>query len=846
FNCGIGPLIFADQFIQLSSSLASKYIYGLGEHRGSFLHDVNWSRYAFWSRDVFPAENLNLYSVHPFYLSIEDDGNAHGVFLLNSNTMEAILQPSPSITWRTIGGILDFYVFLGPSPDQVIQQYTEVIGRTFMPPYWGLGFHLCRWGYETVDGTRKITDRMRNAKIPQDVQWNDIDYAIDYKDFTLNEKVFGDLPKFIDELHNNDQHYIHIVDPGIAADSAPGTYEPFDLGKKMDIFIKLDGKYIEGKVWTNVTVFPDFINPRTSEWWYRMISEWYKKVHFDGLWIDMNEPVQFGNGSLIGCPQSKYDNPPYTPGIFEGILKAFTLCASADQYKSKHYDVHSLYGLTEMKATFEAIARIRLEKRPFIISRSTYPSSGKYGGHWLGDNFSKWKDMWYSIPGILNFNMFGIPLVGADICGFNNNSNEALCQRWHQLGAFYPFSRNHNSLHVVNSTEKCKDQDPTAFSEAMQISTRDVLLKRYYLLPYLYTLFHKSHVNGTTVARPLFFEFPHDDYALTVDTQFLWGEALLISPVLQEGAVTVTAYFPNHSWYDFDTGACVPGFSSETGKDLNNYCTDSSIPGVRVPGLSGETGKNLINYCTDSSIQGVRVPDLPGQTGKNLNNYTDSSIQGVRVPGLPGETGKNLNNYCTDSSIQGVRVPDLPGETGKNLNNYCTDSSIQGVRVPDLPGETGKNLNNCCTDSSIQSTPMDKINLHIRGGNIIPAQEPGITTKESRQNKFHLIVALCTKNEADGELYLDDGDTLDAYEQELYAYVRFQANATSVISQIVKLGFTGSDSADLGLVKVFGVVQQPSYVSANGVKAQFSYKNKVLTIEKLNLSLLKPFTIVWK
>ncbi|XP_006813688.1 lysosomal alpha-glucosidase-like [Saccoglossus kowalevskii] len=101
-----------------------------------------------------------------------------------------------------------------------------------MPPYWGLGFHLCRWGYETVDGTRKVTDRMRNAKIPQDVQWNDIDYAVAYKDCTLNKKVFGDLLKFIDELHNNGQHYIHIVDPGIAADSAPGT---FDLGKKMDI-----------------------------------------------------------------------------------------------------------------------------------------------------------------------------------------------------------------------------------------------------------------------------------------------------------------------------------------------------------------------------------------------------------------------------------------------------------------------------------------------------------------------------------------------------------------------------------------------------------------------------------
>ncbi|XP_077869813.1 lysosomal alpha-glucosidase-like, partial [Saccoglossus kowalevskii] len=113
-----------------------------------------------------------------------------------------------------------------------------------------------------------------------DVQWNDIDCAVAYTDCTLNKKVFGDLPKFIDELHNNGQHYIHIMDPGIAADSAPGTYEPFDLGKKMDIFIKLDGKYIEGKVWTNVTVFPDFINPRTSEWWYQMISEWYKKSTF--------------------------------------------------------------------------------------------------------------------------------------------------------------------------------------------------------------------------------------------------------------------------------------------------------------------------------------------------------------------------------------------------------------------------------------------------------------------------------------------------------------------------------------------------------------------------------------
>jgi alpha-glucosidase (family GH31 glycosyl hydrolase) len=58
---------------------------------------------------------------------------------------EVILQPAPAVTFRTLGGLLDFFIFLGPSPQKVIQQYTEVVGKPHMPPYWGLGFHLCRY-----------------------------------------------------------------------------------------------------------------------------------------------------------------------------------------------------------------------------------------------------------------------------------------------------------------------------------------------------------------------------------------------------------------------------------------------------------------------------------------------------------------------------------------------------------------------------------------------------------------------------------------------------------------------------------------------------------------------------
>ncbi|XP_013407695.1 lysosomal alpha-glucosidase-like [Lingula anatina] len=167
FNSNVSaPLIFANQFLQIASELSSPYLYGLGEHQGTFLKNISWAQMAFWARDVPPMNDVNLYGDHPFYLNIEKDGQAHGVFLLNSNAMSVSLQPTPSIIYRTTGGILDFYIFLGPSPQDVVQQYTDVIGKPYLPPYWSLGFHLCRWGYNSSNMTRTVIERMRRGKFP--------------------------------------------------------------------------------------------------------------------------------------------------------------------------------------------------------------------------------------------------------------------------------------------------------------------------------------------------------------------------------------------------------------------------------------------------------------------------------------------------------------------------------------------------------------------------------------------------------------------------------------------------------------------------------------------------------
>ncbi|KAK9880765.1 hypothetical protein WA026_013086 [Henosepilachna vigintioctopunctata] len=530
-------MIFANQFLQISGKLPSHLIYGIGEQQSNLMLSSNWTRVTLFNHDEIPQFNKNLYGSHPFYMVMENSTNAHGVFLLNSNAIDILLQPTPAITFRTIGGVLDFFFFLGPTPAEVISQYTDLVGKPYMPPYWGLGFHLCRFGYKTLNETKKVMQRNIDAGIPLDTQWNDLDYMNNSNDFTYDKKNFGGLPKFIEELHQNGMHYIPLIDAGVSASEQKGTYPPYDEGVKMDIFVKNSSDEIFiGKVWNKgSTVWPDFTHPNTVDYWTMLLKDLHEQIAFDGAWIDMNEPSNFYSGSITGCPKNNLENPPYIPNVDGGFLNYKTMCMSCKHYVGLHYDVHNLYGFTEAIVTNFALAEIR-GKKPMVISRSTFPGHGHYAGHWSGDVVSSWTDMKFTIPKLLSFSLYGIPLMGADICGFNGNTTASLCNRWMQLGAFYPFSRNHN-------TDDGIDQDPAALGDLVIRSSRKALMARYSLLPYLYTLFWAAHTNGDTVSRPLFFEFTSDSNTYNIDSQFLWGPALMIIPVLEDGMVTVKGYF---------------------------------------------------------------------------------------------------------------------------------------------------------------------------------------------------------------------------------------------------------------------------------------------------------------
>ncbi|RDD41921.1 Lysosomal alpha-glucosidase [Trichoplax sp. H2] len=552
FDSSVSGFIFEDQFLEISSKLPSIYFYGLGEHEHQSLAHSNWNwhRWGMFSRDEFPGPNRNLYGVHPMYLNVEDaDGNSNVVLLVNSNAMEAVLTPLPGITWRTIGGILDFYVFLGPSPANAVSQYIKTIGLPYFPPYWSLGFQLCRWGYNSLDRVKQVVEDMRAADIPMDVQYGDLDYMKYQLDFTYDPVRYDGLPAFVDELHSRGQKYIIILDPAISDNQTSGTYPPYDDGAKRDIFIRhADNRVMVGKVWPRGNaVFPDYTSESGRTWWKNLIVDFHNTIKFDGLWIDMNEPANFVPGSVVGCPNDRYNNPPYMPkGIKGNNLYEKTLCMDGKQAWGTHYDVHSLYGYSEIQPTLEG-CRNATGKRGMVISRSTFVGGGKESGHWLGDNWSGWPPMAYSIVGSLEFNMFGIPYIGADICGFFNNATASLCNRWMQLGAFYTFARNHNGNGFL-------PQHPPAFGAQNAANARKVLLTRYRLLPYLYTLFFEAATEGKTVMRSLMMEFPRDITARTISRQFLWGSALLITPVLEDNANSVYGYFPSGRWFDYYTG----------------------------------------------------------------------------------------------------------------------------------------------------------------------------------------------------------------------------------------------------------------------------------------------------
>lgn len=499
--------------------------FGCGERTSGL--EKTGSHQVFWNTDPpvgHTASLNNLYTSIPFLLALEG-GRAWGLFFDNPGRVEFDLaHDDPSRSWfGAQAGDLIYYVFAGPTPRAVLERYTELTGRTPLPPLWALGNHQSRYSYMSADELREIARQFRQREIPCDALYLDIDFMDRYRVFTWDPTRFPDPSGLTSDLQAQGFRVVTIVDPGVAADS---DYRVYAEGRQHDLFCKTGaGEEYQNVVWPGWCAFPDFSSVRARAWW----GQQHKPLvdsGVAGIWCDMNEPAVF-----VPAHSTMPDDVVH-PG---------------DGRPRMHGEIHNLYGSLMARATWEALRALRPERRPFVISRSGYAGLQRYALQWTGDNSSWWEHLWMSMPQLQNMGLSGLAWCGVDVGGFWGDATGELLARWTEFGVFQPLCRNHSALGT-------RRQEPWMFGEPYESVIRQMLQLRQRLLPYLYSAFEECHRTGAPILRALLFEYPDDPVTFTADDEFLLGDALLLAPITRPGIEHRHVYLPRGTWHHLWSG----------------------------------------------------------------------------------------------------------------------------------------------------------------------------------------------------------------------------------------------------------------------------------------------------
>lgn len=441
-------------------------------------------------------ESDQMYKPVPFFMS----NRGYGMFMHTSAPVTCDFGNTYVGANKLFMGdeALDLFVFIG-EPKEILNEYTEIVGKPSMPPLWSFGTWMSRITYFEQSEGYDVASKLRKYKIPSDVihfdtGWFETDWQCDYK---FAPSRFSDPQKMIDDLKKDG---FHISLWQLTYFTPKNKYFNEIIEKNLHV------KNAKGEMPYEDAVL-DFSNPETVKWYQDKLA---------GL-------LKMGVGAI------KVDFGEAAP------LEGFYASGRGGWYE------HNLYPLRYNKTVADITKEVNNEN--IIWARSAWAGSQRYPLHWGGDAANTDIGMDATLRGGLSFGLSGFSFWSHDIGGFVTAAPEDLYRRWLPFG----FLTSHSRAHGAPPKEPWLYNDD--FVKAFRLSAE----MKYKLMPYVYAQAKQCTEKGLPMVRALFVEYPNDPGAWLVEDQYLFGSDMLVAPMMEAGN-SRDVYLPKGSWIDYQSG----------------------------------------------------------------------------------------------------------------------------------------------------------------------------------------------------------------------------------------------------------------------------------------------------
>jgi len=427
---------------------------------------------------------------------------------------------SDIMQFEAVGGRTAYVVVAGTDYPDVINNFVEVTGKQPLPPRWALGNFASRFGYKTEQQTRQTVQGFIDQYFPLDAVVLDLYwFGNDIKGFMGNldwdKQTFPTPQKMMADFKAKGVKTVLITEPFILSSS-----DKWQEAVDNQVLAKNHaGDPRRFDFYFGNTGLIDVFDTKASDWFKHIYTDLFKQGAA-GWWGDLGEPEVHPADSIHN---------------FNGLQ------VTGDE-------IHNAYGHMWAKRVYENQLAIAPQQRPFIMMRSGFVGSQRYGMiPWTGDVSRSWGGLKPQVELSLQMGLLGLGYTHSDLGGFAGGEefDQELYIRWLQYGVFQPVFRPHAQDNIA--------PEPIFHDKQTKDILREYVKLRYAMLPYNYSLAYENSLTGMPLMRPVFFEDPANQDLIDIKDSYFWGDAFLVKPITEPNLTAVSIDLPKGVWFDYWT-----------------------------------------------------------------------------------------------------------------------------------------------------------------------------------------------------------------------------------------------------------------------------------------------------